>query len=159
MKTAYRPIAIAIVLTLGCGALTVVLRAFAQPSGSNLKLTLNIDGYAKLKSSYHGNHEEFARLLQQHGSAYYLKHHNDAGDRVHQKGPKPAGATGAQHVATSEIIPVQLTTSSSTPAATTIGRGRTADKRGERGNPVDPFSLARRCPAGTLVPSGEFQGE
>ena len=115
MKTAYRPIAIAIVLTLGCGALTVVLRAFAQPGGSNLKLTLNIDGYARLKSSYHGNHEEFARLLQQHGSAYYLKHHNDAGDRVHQKGPKPAGATGLQHATGSEIIPVQNTTS--TPAA------------------------------------------
>ncbi|HYR22650.1 MAG TPA: hypothetical protein VEP30_06980 [Chthoniobacterales bacterium] len=118
MKTAYRPIAIAIVLTLGCGALTVVLRAFAQPRASNVKLTLNIDGYARLKSSYHGNHDEFERLLQQHGSAYYLKHHNDTGDRVHQKGPKPASATGAQHAPTSEIIPVQLTTSSPTPAAT-----------------------------------------
>ena len=118
MKTAYRPIAIAIVLTLGCGALTVVLRTFAQPGGSNLKLTLNIDGHAKLNSRYHGNHDEFERLLQQHGSAYYLKHHNDTGDRVHQKGPKPASATGAQHVATSEIIPVQLTTSSPTPTAT-----------------------------------------
>jgi hypothetical protein len=117
MKTPHRPTTIAVVLALGSCALIVGLRAFAQPGSDNLKLTLRIDGYAKLKSPYHENHDEFEKLLQQHGSAYYLIHHNDSGDRTHKKGTVPSSARAPQNVATSEIIPVQLTKTSPTPTA------------------------------------------
>jgi hypothetical protein len=117
MKTPHRPTTIAVVLALGSCALIVGLRAFAQPGSDNLKLTLRIDGYAKLKQPYHENHDEFEKLLQQHGSAYYLIHHNDSGDRVHKKGTIAPSARAPQNVATSEIIPVQLTKTSPTPTA------------------------------------------
>ncbi len=118
MKTPHRPTTIAIVLALGSCALIVGLRAFAQPGSGNLQLTLRIDGYAKLKSPYHENHDEFEKLLQQHGSAYYLIHHNDSGDRIHKKGTMAPSARAPQNAATSEIIPVQLTKTSPTATAT-----------------------------------------
>jgi hypothetical protein len=118
MKTPHRPTTLAIVLALGSCALIVGLHAFAQTGSGNLKLTLHIDGYAKLKSPYHENHDEFEKLLQQHGSAYYLIHHNASGDRVHEKGTIAPSARAPQNVATSEIIPVQLTKTSPTATAT-----------------------------------------
>jgi hypothetical protein len=121
MKTPpHRSTIIIVVLTLGCCALIVGLRALAQTGSGNLKLTLRIDGYAKLKSPYHENHDEFEKLLQQHGSAYYLVHHNDSGDRIHNKGTMAPSARAPQKVATSEIIPVQLTKTSPTATATAM---------------------------------------